>query len=209
MTLLVNFKRWNLFFWASSSCLNPSCSRRSSTSCDSSSSEARHQVHWYIEGVRVCRKAFLRVLGLSAQRLSRTKKTSGGKTCEALRCSVSTFNKFFLCQACRHNDQWSRALIPVLISEDIWGPCKSKRLRCKLLRADLLEHCRDLASWPQPCPRWVWLLPITSQRAYELRHCLGKRLVLRTDANSKNKHRSTIFVVDIGVIWRLSLSMSD
>lgn len=137
------------------------------------------------------------------------KKTSGGKTCEALRCSVSTFNKFFLCQACRHNDQWSRALIPVLISEDIWGPCKSKRLRCKLLRADLLEHCRDLASWPQPCPRWVWLLPIASQRAYELRHCLGKRLVLRTDANSKNKHRSTIFVVDIGVIWRLSLSMSD
>lgn len=104
--LLVNFKRWNLL-----SFLRSSTSSESDSS--SSSSERRHQVHWYIEGVRVCRKAFLKVMGLSAQRLSRTKKNFRGQDMRSFKMLGFNFHKSFLCQAHTHT-QWSvRVLIPV------------------------------------------------------------------------------------------------
>lgn len=37
------------------------------------------RTQWYIEGIRVCRQAFLKIMGLSAQRLVRTRHTFRGQ----------------------------------------------------------------------------------------------------------------------------------
>lgn len=42
------------------------------SSC-SSSNDWKHHVNWYVGGTRVCRRAFLRMLGVGCNRLNRTR----------------------------------------------------------------------------------------------------------------------------------------
>lgn len=45
----------------------------SSESSSSSSNHTQHHVQWFVGGTRVCRRAFLRMLGVGCNRLNRTR----------------------------------------------------------------------------------------------------------------------------------------
>ena len=159
---------------------------RSSGSDDSGQQHAQ----WYIEGVRVCRVAFLRVMGLSPQRLSRTRKHFRGQDMRSFRILVHKICKFcwlyskkidvcaiFWCKekVKKHflgNISWNMFLysfLPLIIArKEVWGPSQSKCICGKLLWANLLEHCRDVATWLEFASRWVGLFAISTQRTYDL-----------------------------------------
>ena len=46
---------------------------RSSDNSSSSSNRLQHHVNWYVGGTRVCRRAFLRMLGVGCNRINRTR----------------------------------------------------------------------------------------------------------------------------------------
>lgn len=49
-----------------------------SSSDSSSGSSTRHRVRWFIAGIEVCRRAFLRFIGVGSARIDRTRRTFHG-----------------------------------------------------------------------------------------------------------------------------------
>ncbi len=65
--------------WSLQSVQAPAGDASNQSSCDSSSnSSTRHCVRWFIAGIEVCRRAFLRFLGVGSARIDRTRRTFHG-----------------------------------------------------------------------------------------------------------------------------------